>query len=324
MRYRVPNMSALPPAGAQCHRIMITPFLEDEHHVALSENAGRYHVKTVDRSTTVPAIVVKAYEEQGTVLFAPEMAFNDDAFKRLRIELANAHAKFSLQFHRPPPLAYIIVGVLEAGQPDDKNYVAVLGPAGELLARQSKITRWDLGKDEQCMLGLGTDPSTRPDCLEEAIEPANQVELIELPGLGRLLILICADMDVDEPGDFLYVNGGLDWVYVPIVDRSRTPSRDGGREDWIVERAFRAATATKACVVVTNSMPLTAISNRTNATRGLSFPMQSTCHVALLIEGGEIGMPTKEEKVGLDANSVLVVSDWMDGWTSFIGGQNKR
>ena len=324
MRYHVPNISTLPPIGAQCHRIMITPLLENEAHIALSENAGRYRVNTVDRSQIVPTIVAKAYEEQGTVLFAPEMAFNGDAFESLRIELADAHAKFSSKFRRSPPLAYTIVGVLEAGQPDDENYVAVLGPTGALLAKQPKITRWDLGKDEQCMLGLGTDPNTRPDYLEEAIGPAGEVELIELPGLGRLLILICADMDVDEPGDFLYVNGGLDWVYAPIMDRSRTPRRDGGREDWIVDRAVRAATATKACVVVTNSIPLTAISNRTNAVRKLPFPSQSECHVALLIEGGEIGTPTKEEKVGLNANSVLVVSDWMDGWTPFMRGQNKK
>ncbi|PNQ76364.1 hypothetical protein BA950_07760 [Erythrobacter sp. SAORIC-644] len=46
------------------------------------------------------------------------------------------------------------------------------------------------------------------------------------------MVLICADMNIGEPGDFLYVSGGVDWVYASIMDGSWRLERNGAGEGW--------------------------------------------------------------------------------------------
>lgn len=217
-----------------------------------------------------------------------------------------------------PPLAYAIVGVMSHEGVTPRNFVAVLAGDGRVLAEQDKISRWDLTPDEQRWLGLGKDGDTLPDWLEESIAPSEGVAVLDLPGFGRLMVLICADMSIEEPGDFLYVNGGVNWVYAPIMDRTWRPRRDGSKENWIVARSLRAARASRGNVVVTNSMPLTTVCNETNAVRGIAYPASAVCHVALMLDGRDDNPASAIKDVDLLKTDVVVCEDWYDGWEGFF------
>lgn len=302
----------------QSHRILVAPVLEAEGEVAIELSSGKYFVRPLDLPDKIDALVDAAFNAEGSVLFMPEMALSKVSFDRLCSALAKEHGEWSRVNGRVPHLAYAIVGVIEDDADSSRNYVAVLSGSGDILARQDKMSRWDLNPEAQRWLGLGHDDDDLADVIEEAIVPAPSVNLIELPGLGRLMVLICADMNIGEPGDFLYVNGGVDWVYAPIMDRTWRLQRDGTQEGWIVERSLRAAKATKGNVVVTNSIPLTAICNRTNKARGKPFAPSDSCQIALLIDGRDDSLSNARLEIPLGENQVIAAKDWFDGWEPFV------
>lgn len=299
------------------HRILVAPVLEAKDEVTLSSDGTRYRVVSHDCEKRVEAIVEAAYARQGSILFIPEMALSDVSYRALRLVL-NARHRTASAGGTLPPLAYAIVGVMSHEGVNSRNFVAVLAGDGRVLAEQEKISRWDLTPDEQRWLGLGKDGERLPDSLEESITPAERVTLLDLPGFGRLMVLICADMSIHEPGDFLYVNGGVNWVYAPIMDRTWRPRRDGREENWIVARSLRAARASRGNVVVTNSMPLTNVCNETNAARGIDYPSSPVCHVALMLDGRDENPASAFKDVDLRKRDVVVCEDWYNGWETFF------
>ena len=303
-----------PPAPQARHKILVAPALHAEAEVAISVHQERYFVQPVDLCDRMDALAKEAFAAEGTVLFLPEMTLSSGSLTALQAALRKRHGEWSAQVGGQPRLIYAIVGVAEPHGDDTRNYVAVLTGTGELITEQDKLSRWDLDSEAQQWLGLGHVA----DVLEEAIEPSASVKLLELPGLGRLLILICADMNIGEPGNFLYVNGAIDWVYAPIMDRTWRLKRDGKEEDWIVERARRAAIATKGNVVVSNSLPLTLICNRTNDEHGLSYPPATHCQVGLLLDGRDDRLMSKSLSSELASPAPIISGDWFDGWEEFI------
>lgn len=299
------------------HRVLVAPVLEAKNEVTLSSDGTRYRVVSHDFEERAAAIVDAAYTRQGSILFTPEMALSDASYRAFRAALRARHSMASAA-GALPPLAYAIVGVMSHEGVTPRNFVAVLAGDGRVLAEQDKISRWDLTPDEQRWLGLGKDGDTLPDWLEESIAPSEGVAVLDLPGFGRLMVLICADMSIEEPGDFLYVNGGVNWVYAPIMDRTWRPRRDGSKENWIVARSLRAARASRGNVVVTNSMPLTTVCNETNAVRGIAYPASAVCHVALMLDGRDDNPASAIKDVDLLKTDVVVCEDWYDGWEGFF------
>lgn len=304
------------PDREEAHRILVAPMLHGADEVELTRAEKLYHVAPSDQVERVRAVVDAVYSHRGSVLFTPEMAMSDVTYAAMREVLRERHREACAD-GALPVLAYAIVGVMSTAGPHPRNFVAILSASGDVLAEQDKISRWDLTPGEQLWLGLGSDGDPLPDRLEESIVPAEEVRVIDLPGLGRLLVLICADMNIDEPGDFLFVNGGVNWVYAPIMDRTWLPVRTGPETSWILKRALRAAGASKGNVVVTNSMPLTTICNVTNAARGDRWPAATTCHVALMLDGRTDNPHGAIRDVALGAETVIVKEDWYDGWEAF-------
>ncbi len=299
------------------HRILVAPVLEAKDEVTFISDGTQYCVVPNDIEDRAAAIVETAYAQKGSILFMPEMALSDATYRAIKSALRAKHSTAS-KGGVLPPLAYVIVGVKSHEGLNPRNFVAILAGDGRVLAEQDKISRWDLKPDEQCWIGLGKDGDILPDSLEESITPAERVTLLDLPGFGRLLVLICADMSIQEPGDFLYVNGGVNWLYAPIMDRTWRPMRDGRKENWIVARALRAARATRGNVVVTNSMPLTTVCNETNAARNIPYPASPVCHVALMLDGRDENPASAFKGVDLRRTDVVVREDWYDGWEPFF------
>lgn len=302
----------------QPHRILVAPVLEAEAEVTITVSSGKYFVRPSDLPDRIKDLVDAAFDAEGSILFMPEMALSKASFECLCFALAKKHGERSRIDSKVPHLAYAIVGVIEESAGLSRNFVAVLSGSGEILAQQDKLSRWDLDPEAQRWLGLGHENEDLADKVEEGIVPAPSVNLVELPGLGRLMVLICADMNIGEPGDFLYVNGGVDWVYAPIMDRTWRLQRNGKQEGWIVERSLRAATATRGNVVVTNSIPLTAICNRTNKERGKPFAPATSCQIALLIDGRDDSLSNAPLEIPLGETQVIAAEDWFNGWEPFV------
>jgi predicted amidohydrolase len=315
------DLDASAPRTGPLH-IMIAPVLEREAEVNLTGDTAccTYGVRPMDFSSRLDDIVQAALDQKIDAIFMPEMSLSRASVAYLATAL-NEHRRAWIRVNRRlPNLSWVIAGVMDDQLGDGANYVVVLGPDGSEVVRQEKISRWNMEPDQQQQFDLAVPGVSVPPRMDEPIRGAPEVTVVDLPGLGRMTILICADMDVAMPGNWMFANASLDVIYAPIMDKT-TPLRHAeplDRQPWIVRRSFRAAAIARAKVVMTNSMPLTAIVNRTNAVRGLPFPPFTSCLVALLVDGTAEEVPYRELSVDLAAGSpVTQTVEWNNGWGPF-------
>jgi predicted amidohydrolase len=119
---------------------------------------------------------------------------------------------------------------------------------GRLVLSHHKQYRYsmDIGQQERYGLldALGGEVNRTEDMEVEPFE----IEVLDMPA-GRLAILICEDLSIEDVVEPLVVKLGLDWLFVPVLDgcqmRTRWPARFG------VKYAEKGA-----CVVVATSLSL--------------------------------------------------------------------
>lgn len=319
-RVAVAEDRAPPRTGAL--KVMIAPVLEQESEVTLRpiSTPCTYEVRPDDMCARVDALVERALEGDVDLLLMPEMSLSGITLEHLAKRLSERRLDVTALGGRPPRLAWIMVGVLDERLKQGANFVAILAGDGREVARQEKISRWNMDREQQAQFDLLIQGELAPERREEPIRGAPDVVVADIPGLGRVTVLICADMDIELPGNWMFANANLDWLYAPIMDKTTPLRRDRpiGSQSWIVGRAFRAAAAARAKVAMTNSMPLTEMVNRTNADRGNSWPPFETCTIALLVDGAAGDVSYAAVEVPLSSTSPVAVSlDWLDGWSSY-------
>lgn len=322
LRYhRVTAQQDMSSPGAALN-VMLAPVLEVDADVVVAGDAsGRcYDVRPVNVCARIDEIVRAAFDGNVDVLFMPEMSLSPASADGL-VRSLRRHRKASIaRTLAMPRLCWVIAGVMDERLLDGANHVVVLDADGEEVARQEKISRWNMDPDQQAQFDLVRAGAAAVTRMDEPIRGAPEVVVVDLPGLGRMTTLICADMDIALPGNWMFANAGLDLVYAPIMDKT-TPVRAGSALDvqpWIVRRSFRAAAAARARVVMTNSMPLTEVVNRTNASRGVPRPPFTDCLVGLLVDGTEVDMPYLEVSVPLqEASPVMRTVVWNDRWKAY-------
>lgn len=251
----------------------------------------------------------------------PELSIDASQLAHLKETVRSQAKQYVLRTREPPCLRYVFCGVGES--PNDAagahdNFVVLLDVTGREIMRQRKIFRWDLSPEQVARYGLDHELGT--DCrrgLKENIKAADEIVILDLPDIGRVLNLICADMDFNLPGDWLLDHFRIDWLYAPIMDKTISDlSRSNGRlETWICERAHRAALGGQSHVIVTNSMALTHKLNAANAKSTSGFPQFSQCGIALLIDA--TGERLKYARVDVplsSASPVLEFRDWGKGF----------
>jgi predicted amidohydrolase len=324
VRYRSLPAAEDVPGRVDGHRIMVAPILEgpDDVRVARDGGGGRYLVRPAVMMDRVEAVVERAYAEEVSVLLMPEMALCGDTAAHLRRVLDERFAAHCEKELAPPALRYVMAGVCESAAVGSRNHVLVMSAEGGILADQDKLSRWNLSPDEQLQLGLGASSRQCVPRLDEAIDPATALEVIDLAGIGRLAVLICADMQISQPGDWLYAGSGVDLVYAPIMDKTCPPRRERGNVGpWIVARSHRAAVLSRARVVVTNSMSLTHHVNRSNEERGLAskYPPRADCDIALMLDGATADVAHRSLVVRLGSSDVAETASWDEGCEPFFG-----
>ena len=187
-----------------------------------------------------------------------------------------------------------------------------------MLLEQDKLSHWNLGEAAQSRFGL---LGKYPVPLLEDTQPGNSITIAELPGLGRLLTLICADLSANQPGDWIAENIGIDWLHAPIMDGSSCWTQP--RVQWAIRRAERAAGAGTAAVV-TNSMALTFWNNQVIAresAKDAAYPYRiyTECGIALAVlpRADSIKMQHVTEPMPPRRSPVVHLIDWSGGWDDF-------
>lgn len=306
----------MPPTGPGV-AVAIAPLVEAAADIELElvRRPGAYAVRPASNRARLADVVGRAVEAEIDLLFIPELALGEDDIVYLGDCMLDAKRAFYRSRSRDARLRYVFAGV--AGEPVSsgeraRNFVVALNGEGERIYSQSKLFRWDMTPDQCARFGL-VNSVCATDNLIEDIDEGEEIIVQDLPDIGRLFVMICADAAASAPGDWLLQAGRLDWVYMPIMDQSTCwtfTSHRGG--PWIAQRALRAALGGTARIVVANSVSLTHHSNeRSRLNGGRLF---SAGGIGLLLDPA-LPEPLCEHVVTqLDASDVLEVREWAAGW----------
>jgi hypothetical protein len=149
----------------------------------------------------------------------------------------------------------LLVGVLAAR----RNEVRAFSGAGHRLLVQSKQQPWRLDVRQQQRYGIvddlrGDGPAVDRD--EDLQLEARRISGLDDPGFGRLIVLICEDLQRCDPARRIAVDIGPTTVVAPVMDYALRADR------WAAAAAAQLANEPGARVLVVSSASLTALARR--------------------------------------------------------------
>lgn len=283
-------------------KIAVAPLAERGGDVTFvpSECRGYYAIQLNYDETRFAETLTRALDQQVHILLVPEMALPEgnpeDFAERMRQIFLDVQSDYFRRTAKVSELRLVVAGVLGQSKPGEvhRNYAVAFDSDGNQPEefQQHKLSHWNITSGEQHRFGIthyhGINGSLS-DPIKENSQPAERLSVLEIPGIGRTAVLICADMSQNNPGDWLSLNAVLDWLYAPIMDKSicwQISDRMMTPRPWIVRRAYRSARLIRTFVITTNSMALSRWVNEANLRETSAWPPYTEVGIGLAVDGG--------------------------------------
>lgn len=320
-RYYYPrNTSPLPTDESSANIIVgIAPMLQtgSDACLDLSSSNDRYGVRPTYNPNRINEVLALANKRRVELLLFPEMSISEENLPRLAQAILETGRASNGEL---PTLRYVFAGVWAKRAADTeycKNYTVLFDSTGQEILRQHKLHHWNLTKSDLQRYGYEYNfPHALPPLFEDIL-PAKEVVIADLPGLGRIATLICADINFNTPGDWMLSHLKMDWLHMPIMDHSTVIRDNNGSRTWISRRAQRAAYAGHGRVMVTNSMVLTKHINAENIRTAQSSRCFTECGIGFMIDAAKehityahIRVPMLE----LNDEAILECVEWGKNW----------
>lgn len=237
----------VPSAAAGKEVVGFAPLAEadaDLVYNARSDAAGRARLDVrVAAGTDLADRLVRTVARLGAVdlLVAPELTLDEAA--------SQAFAK-ALDPTTAPRLS--IAGSGPSGAPDEQgrqfNASRAYNAMGAELWSHEKVWPYGMASDQvdQCHLGVVAEG----EMLMEDIQSGASVTVADVDGFGRVLVLICQDLQIKPAVAAVVRTYQPDWVVVPILDRNVSTGR------WMHKAAFDMSDTSPARFVVVTSLAL--------------------------------------------------------------------
>jgi hypothetical protein len=197
------------------------------------------------------ALVDQLERERVHVALLPETCVLPEVAEAFRAALI---ANYAAQAGEPH-LRLFLVGVLAAR----RNEVRALSGAGHRLLVQTKQQPWRLDVRQQRRYGIVDDlcgEGAPVDRDEDLQLEARRISALDDPGFGRLIVLICEDLQRCDPARRIAVDVGPTTVVAPVMDYALRADR------WAAAAAAQLAVEPGARVLVVSSASLTALARR--------------------------------------------------------------
>lgn len=160
----------------------------------------------------------------------------------------------------------------DIGQP--WNEAVVVNDLGQELWRQRKVWPASITKERAQSFKVNGAQPNGPQLFED-ISAGDQIQIVDIEGLGRCVILICQDFIAKPLSGALLRKYQPDWVLAPILDRGMAEG------NWFHREAIHYSSFTKARMIGVTSIALP----REGAATSLS------CVLAVCSMDGEGGVP---------------------------------
>ena len=244
----LPPSEFLPVAGAE-EIVGVAPIAQDEHDltfVTSERGLGCYldaRPGDSDKTKSRTIATVGTLLHGGARLIAlPELAVDAETVGTVRANI------------RPGDHDGARVLVLGTGLSQETcgtklqlryNEAVVCDGRGRLLFRQRKLHHYSMAaaRMRQCAIVPERDVAH-----VENSASGDELHICDLPGMGRLMVLICEDFAQPHPGRDVARRLSPDWIVTPILDVAITEGR------WTHQKAFSLDTISK--IVVSGSTTL--------------------------------------------------------------------
>ena len=124
------------------------------------------------------------------------------------------------------------------------NEAMLIGANGRVLAHQRKLHLFNMGIGRMRECDIATAPGCGTRNHMEDAAAGSELVVCDLHGLGRVMTLICEDLQQQVPGGDLALVLRPDWILTPVLDINQATGR------WTHSRAIEIGRKTWSRVVV--------------------------------------------------------------------------
>lgn len=197
-----------------CERIQFIPLAEDADDLKFETHDRDGHpVLDVVPSVDTSARLVQALRSFNNidVAFAPELTVAwaaEPAIQNGILQLGDGAPRITLAG----------TGLTSEAGPCGRhwNEARVFGKGGHLLWCQRKF--WPYGMQQAAALDYGFDDPGANNMLMENVAGSTTINVVDLDGFGRCVILICQDLQAQPVVDEVLARYQPDWVLTPVLD----------------------------------------------------------------------------------------------------------
>lgn len=227
----------------------VAPIAEDRNDLSfeVSKRGNRPYLDAkpngVDLHGRIERAVIELIDGGAGLILLPELVSPTDSSARLAASLrARAFAGSALVVAGTGLSAEISPG---SGRP--YNEAVIMTAQGDILGVQKKLHPFNMGAGRMQNCSIVPEPGFDGQSHMEDVTGGDELLILELHGLGRVMLLICEDLEQQTPcGDIALVMRP-DWILTPVLD----VGQDAGR--WTHGRAIEIGRKTWSRVVISNS-----------------------------------------------------------------------
>ena len=133
---------------------------------------------------------------------------------------------------------------VDPGSHRPHNEAMLIGSNGRVLAHQRKLHLFNMGINRMRDCDIAAAPGCGSRNHMEDAAAGSELVVCDLHGLGRVMTLICEDLQQQVPGGDLALILRPDWILTPVLDISQTTGR------WTHARSIEIGRKTLSRVIV--------------------------------------------------------------------------
>ena len=234
-------------------QVGLAPIAEDREDLKfeVSNRGDRPYLDTLPRAAPLGARMVEAVthllDDGAGLVVLPELVAPVAAAEDLSVALRGRSAKG----HQ----ALILAGTGPSKDHDPVvakpyNEAVLMGADGRIFARQRKLHLFNMSINRMRDCGIAPMKGFASRNHLEYAAAGSEIVICDFHGLGRVLVLICEDLEQPNPSEQLARSLRPDWILTPVLDISQEVGR------WTHTRAIDLSRRSGARVVVSCSATL--------------------------------------------------------------------
>lgn len=246
LRFIAPSPRKFFVSSDRADYVGLAPIAEDRDDIdfVTTKRGDRPYLDAIPKAPLltdrITASVTALLDEGAGIIVLPELVGSTASAEALKTALkARANSAEGL----------ILAGTgasasLAPGSHRPHNEAMLIGANGRVLAHQRKLHLFNMGISRMRDCEIAAAPGCGSRNHMEDAAAGTELVVCDLHGLGRVMTLICEDLQQQTPGGDMALLLRPDWILTPVLDVSQTAGR------WTHSRSIEIGRKTLSRVVV--------------------------------------------------------------------------